>query len=61
MPNPHGRPSPPPGEALDTMIHTRVKKTDLAAWQAEAKRRGVSLSTWIRMSLNSVSKQRGKR
>jgi predicted HicB family RNase H-like nuclease len=54
MPNPHGRPSPPPEEALDDRLTTRVNAIEHRQWKAAAKAAKMSFSRWVRAVLNDA-------
>lgn len=57
MVNPHGRPSPPPEEALNDRLTTRVNKLEKARWKKAAKRAKVSFSDWVRSRLNKAESE----
>jgi uncharacterized protein (DUF1778 family) len=53
-----GRPAKPEGEALDSVIPSaRCKSDERKAFEKAAKREGVTLTQWVRLTLkNAVEK-----
>jgi hypothetical protein len=54
--NRRGRPAKPEGETLDAIIPmTRCKASEREAYNAAAKRAGLTLSEWLRQTLNKAA------
>ena len=50
-----GRPPMPEGEALDSIIPaTRCKSDERVAFERAAKKAGLTLSEWVRQTLNKA-------
>jgi uncharacterized protein (DUF1778 family) len=48
-----GRPAKPEGEALDAVIPSaRCKKDERKAFERAAKQEGLTLTQWVRLTLN---------
>ena len=53
-----GRPSKPEGETLDALIPaTRCKTDEREAFERAAKKEGLTLSVWVRQTLNKAVKK----
>lgn len=52
--NTHAR--KPPSERSSTHLHLRVRESDKALWESQAKREGIPLSQWVIYYLNEASK-----
>lgn len=55
MPNPNGRPPPPPEEALDDRLNNRVNSIEKHSWKRAAKQAKMSFSNWVRWALNRAA------
>lgn len=52
-----GRPKLARGEAKAVVMQTRVQPDEIAVFQKEAKRQGLTLSEFVRQTLNNAVKQ----
>jgi len=52
-----GRPKLPKGEALGTPTPIRFPEKEKVIFEKVAKKEGLSLSQWVRKTLNNVVKQ----
>lgn len=52
-----GRPKLAKGKALAVVMQTRVQPDEIALFQKEAKKQGLTLSEFVRQTLNNAVKQ----